>query len=291
MMRWRWPKAGFTLLLLVSGGLAVSCGNPGSSKPDRQLEISFPDSAAISFSSKQLRKNPALVSVVVSDAPGYQGSTIDFAAVPMKALVPRRYSRAEMSVVFECLDGFAAAIPATRVLGESPNRAQAFLAIEDPAAPWPALKEHPGTTAGPFFLIWKAADSSRPVPEEWPYQIKKIVVKDSQDEFRGIAPEKSVTSSSAIAAGFKVFVRDCSVCHTLNGVGDGHLGPDLNVPMNPTEYFKDGVFERYVRDPQSVLEWKDQRMPSFPAEVMTDAELAELHAYLEYMAGRKSRPK
>ena len=26
------------------------------------------------------------------------------------------------------------------------------------------------------------------------------------------------------------------VCYTLNGAGNAHVGPDLNLPQNPTEY-------------------------------------------------------
>jgi len=279
--------AGRTPALLLLSGLAVSCRQPGTSTPSRQLEIAYPGAAATKLSSEQLRQHPSTVSLVMSDAPAYPGVTLKLAAVPMKALLPSQYSRADMSIVFECLDGFAAAIPAARVLGESPDGARAFLAIEDPAAPWPLLKERPGTTAGPFYLIWKAADNGRPVSEDWPYQVTRIVVKDLQGQFRGISPDSSVDSHSPITAGFQVFIANCSVCHTLNGVGDGHMGPDLNQPMNPTEYFRSGVFERYVRNPHAVLEWKGQRMPSFPVEVMTDAELAQLRSYLEYMAGRK----
>ena len=66
------------------------------------------------------------------------------------------------------------------------------------------------------------------------------------------------------------------------------MGPDLNLPMNPTEYFKEGIFEKYVRNPDSVRKWNGQRMPSFPEEVLTDEELAQVHRYLEFMARRKS---
>jgi len=174
------------------------------------------------------------------------------------------------------------------VLAGSPDEAHAFLAIEDPAAPWPGLKESPGKSAGPFYLVWKPGKRNRPVPEEWPYQITRISVKRLEEQFRTISPAPGVKPGSPIAAGFQVYLRNCSPCHTLNGVGEGGIGPDLNLPMNPTEYFKPGVFEKYVRNPDAVMHWKDRRMPSFPAEVMPDAEVAGLRAYLEYMALRKS---
>jgi mono/diheme cytochrome c family protein len=35
-----------------------------------------------------------------------------------------------------------------------------------------------------------------------------------------------------------LFVTQCLVCHKLNGAGSADVGPDLNLPENPTEYFQ-----------------------------------------------------
>ena len=274
--------AWITLAILLIGGAAAPSATPA------RLEISLPDSTARSLSSEDLRKHPRLVSLVVSDSPAYPGIPLKMSAVPLRALLPQRYAQGDLHVVFECLDGFVASIPAARVLSGSPEEPEAFLAIEDPAAPWPPLKTGADTTAGPFYLVWKPGKRNRPVHEEWPYQIARIAVKRMHDEFRAIAPDASIGAASPIGAGFQVFLRNCSPCHTLNGVGESGIGPDLNVPMNPTEYFKPGLFEKYVRNPDAVQNWKDRRMPSFPPDVMSDAELAGLRAYLEYMALRKS---
>ena len=270
--------------------LAWSLPAPSSPDPDaaparREIEISLPGSPGVKLPAGQLLERPTATTLEVRNAPAYQDMTIRFRAVPMSDLVPARFARPELSLIFECRDGFAAAIPATRVLGQSPETPRAFLAVEDPASPWPPLKKQSGTTAGPFYLIWQP--SMRIAPEEWPYQISRIVIREAQEEFRGIIPE-GAGADSKVKAGFQIYVRSCSPCHSLNGVGSGDVGPDLNSPMNPTEYFREGIFEKYVRDPGSLLRWPDQKMPSFPADVITDAELSQLRAYLVYMARRKN---
>jgi mono/diheme cytochrome c family protein len=67
-------------------------------------------------------------------------------------------------------------------------------------------------------------------------------------------------------------------------------GPDLNLPMNPTEYFTDAGLRALIRDPRSVRVWPEQRMPSFAEEDLSDEEIGLILAYLNHMADRKTRP-
>ncbi len=268
--------------------LASSSGGVIAAEAQRELEISTPGSPVLKLSAEQLLHHRTLTTLVLASTPGYGDMTLSFKAVPMIDLLPARYARPGLSLVFECLDGFAATIPAERVLGQAPDDPRAFLAIEDPRSPWPFLKKQPGATAGPFYLIWQTGPSMRVAPEEWPYQIFRISVREAAGEFRGIAPAGK--ADSKVKAGFEIFVRNCSPCHRLNGVGSGDVGPDLNSPMNPTEYFREGIFEKYVRDPGSLLRWPDQKMPSFPPDVLSDTELSQLRAYLATMARHKKAP-
>jgi len=277
-----------TLAAWVLSLLAASCRVVSTTPPPSHLEIALPEAAEARLSSEALLRRPSATSIVVSGAPAYAGLTLHVKVLPMTDLVPPRYAREDMSVVFECLDGFAATIPAVKVLGKSADGPHAFLAVEDPVSPWPPLKNHPEATAGPFYLVWSVTRPGQVAPEEWPYQIKRIAVREADGEFRGIRPE--ATAGAAVAAGFQVFVRNCSPCHTLNGVGEGRVGPDLNSPMSPTEYFREGIFERYVRNPPSVIQWSGQKMPSFSPDALSDAELASLRAYLAAMVPRKTVP-
>jgi len=45
------------------------------------------------------------------------------------------------------------------------------------------------------------------------------------------------------------------VCYTLNGAGNAHVGPDLNLPQNPTEYLVPAALRQLIRNPASVRSW------------------------------------
>ena len=66
------------------------------------------------------------------------------------------------------------------------------------------------------------------------------------------------------------------------------MGPDLNRPMNPTEYFQLAALRRYIRNPASVRTWPDQKMPGFGPDRLSEAELDAVIAYLEHMAAQRS---
>ncbi|WP_165675923.1 c-type cytochrome, partial [Metapseudomonas otitidis] len=164
--------------------------------------------------------------------------------------------------------------------------ARAWLAVEDPARPWPGLAEGK-PSAGPFYLVWTAPEAGGISPEQWPFQVAKIRALASVTErFPALLPAKN--ASADIQAGLALFQKNCLACHRLNGAGDAQFGPDLNLPYNPTEYFAEGFLQRYIRDPQSLRRWPEARMPAFPAQVIDDAQLEQLVAYLRHMSGRKT---
>ena len=105
-----------------------------------------------------------------------------------------------------------------------------------------------------------------------------------------LLPAARVAPNHPIRAGFAVFQKQCMPCHTLNGGGDSAMGPDLNVPYNPTEYLRPEALRRLIRDPQSLRRWPEGKMPAFDAKALPDHELAELLAYLRHMADRKVAP-
>ena len=151
---------------------------------------------------------------------------------------------------FVARDGFAAEIPASLLLGTKGS--EAWLAIEDPAHPWPALPDHHGS-AGPFYVVWSNPQAAGIGPEQWPYQLASIRrLGDVESRFPAMLPDRAVPAVSPIRRGFAVFQQTCLACHTINGAGDAQLGPDLNLPHNPTEYLRADLLRAYIRDPQSL---------------------------------------
>ena len=206
-----------------------------------------------------------------------------YRAVPLRALLSGL--RPDQHLQFVAADGFAAEIPAEVILNR--QGAQAWLAVEDPAHPWPALAEN-GKGAGPFYLVWTDPQAAHISPEQWPYQLASIRALSGVDaRFPAIVPKAD--ASAEVRQGFAAFKRSCFACHTMNGEGDAHLGPDLNLPYNPTEYLRADLLRRFIRNPQSLRRWPEAKMQGFPTQqALSDADLDAVLAYLRYMAKHKA---
>jgi mono/diheme cytochrome c family protein len=212
--------------------------------------------------------------------------TMHYRAVPLVALLDGIDTGDHLQ--FVAGDGFAAEIPAALILDR--HGSEAWLAIEDPAQPWPALNENHGG-AGPFYIVWTQPQSARVNPEQWPYQLATIRrLSGVAERFPAILPDPSLPANSNVQRGFAVFQRTCFACHTLNGEGDAKLGPDLNLPYNPTEYLRADLLHAFIRNPQSLRRWPQAKMQGFDTQALSDADLDAVLAYLGHMAGRKTGP-
>ena len=212
------------------------------------------------------------------------GHLMHYRAVPLLALLKGIGSNDHLQFVGS--DGFAAEIPAALLLNQYGSKA--WLAIEDPAQPWPSLSEDHGH-AGPFYVVWTQPQAAHVSPEQWPYQLATIRKLDSLAErFPAILPDPSLPAGSDVRHGFIVFQHTCFACHTLNGEGDAKLGPDLNLPHNPTEYLRADLLRAYIRNPQSLRQWPQAKMQGFDTQALSDADLDAVLAYLRHMAGRKT---
>lgn len=233
------------------------------------------------WTTAQLLARPDAATVTIRDDVAFH-RTMRYRAVPLRALLPDL--RADQHLQFIAADGFAAEIPAAAILNR--RGAQAWLAVEDPARPWPALAGN-GKSAGPFYLVWTNPQAARIGPEQWPYQLAAIRALAGVDaRFPAIVP--AATADAAVRHGFEVFKRTCFACHTMNGEGDAKLGPDLNLPHNPTEYLRADLLRDFIRNPQSLRRWPQAKMQGFPAQSLSDADLDAVLAYLRYMARHKA---
>ncbi|MDW2982161.1 cytochrome c [Rhodanobacter sp. KK11] len=208
--------------------------------------------------------------------------TMHYRAVPLAALLEGTGPGDHLQ--FVAGDGFAAEIPAALLLNTQGSTA--WLAIEDPAQPWPAVPGH--GNAGPFYVVWTQPQAAHVGPEQWPYQLASIRKSSGVTErFPAILPDASLPADSDVQRGFAAFQRTCFACHTLNGQGDARLGPDLNIPHNPTEYLRADLLRAFIRNPQSLRQWPQAKMPGFDTQALPDADLDAVLAYLRHMAGRK----
>ncbi|KAF1054728.1 MAG: hypothetical protein GAK43_00677 [Stenotrophomonas maltophilia] len=255
------------LLLLCPGAFAA------------ELSVELP-SGSRTYSSAELLASPDIRTLDIPDDVSYH-KPMRYRAVPLASLLVGVTPQEHVQAV--ALDGFAAELPAAALLQES--GAQAWLAIEDSAKPWPRLA--PGKpSAGPFYLVWSDPKASNIGPEQWPFQISKLQVLGSVSErFPALLP--AAGASPEVLQGFALYQKHCMACHRLNGAGDAQFGPDLNQPHSPTEYFTTRYLKLYIRDPQDLRRWPQAKMPAFAQETLSDFELDDLISYLGHMAARR----
>jgi mono/diheme cytochrome c family protein len=266
-------------ILMLLGALLI-----GSPLYAAQLNLELGENSR-TWQTAELLKHPQAQTISIPDDVSYK-RTMSYRAVPLAALLTGIKPQDHLQAV--ALDGFAAEMAAAPLLDA--QGAQAWLAIEDPAHPWPPLSEgKPG--AGPFYLVWTNPQAGKISPEQWPFQVASIKrLAPVAERFPALLPDPALPAQDPVNKGFALFQKNCLACHRLNGAGDAQFGPDLNIPYSPTEYFGADFLKRYIRDPQSLRQWPQAKMPGFAAQVLPDADLQDLVGYLQHMAGRKVKP-
>ena len=241
------------------------------------------------FTRDALLARPDVAGVEVPNDVAY-GKPMRFRAVPLAALLAGLHLPADSVIETVALDGFAAQLPLDLVTNTDPAKPVAWLAVEPADRPWPPL---PGKTvsAGPFYVVWTGAASATIRSEQWPYQVVKLASEPSPAaRWPALGVDPALPALHPIRASQALFVTQCLPCHTLNGAGAGTAGPDLNRPMNPTEYLTAAGLRALIRDPKSVRSWPEARMPGFSADQMSDHEIDLVIAYLAHMRTRRTPP-
>ncbi|MBN3789626.1 cytochrome c [Burkholderia sp. Ac-20353] len=245
------------------------------------------DGATRSFTRQALLARPDVAEIHVPRDVAY-GTPMTFRAVPLADLLDGAALAADSVLETRAADGFAAQLPMDLVLNRNPAGAVAWLAVEDPAHPWPKLPGKP-VSAGPFYLVWIGKEASSVRNEQWPFQIVHLATQRSPAaRWPALAVDPALPATAPVRAGQRLFITQCFACHRLNGAGSAETGPDLNVPMNPVDYFQPAALHRYIRNPASVRDWPGRAMPAFSQDQLSDREIDLIVAYLAYMGRRKA---
>lgn len=217
------------------------------------------------------------------DDPYYE-KTKTFRAVPLLPLLMEVYemSGAELArqdFMLEAIDGYAAPIPGARL-----TEPGAYLAYQDvefsPA--WEPVGPAQSDPA-PLYMIWIHEHQQDVATHPRPWQLRRVTMV-SKESSRGMTAPLGLAEGHQAWAGYELFQQRCVQCHAVNRSG-GRVGPELNVPMNITEYREREQTLRFIRNAQA---FRYSQMPAF--EDLSEAQLGTLWSYLEAMRDRKKDP-
>jgi mono/diheme cytochrome c family protein len=263
--------------------LAASITHALAAEPFISIEIG---GSVHRFSRDELLRLHSIVDIDVPRDVSY-GRAMHYRAISIDSLLTGTDLPRDQILEAVAMDGFVAALPAELVLHPQADGARAFLAIEPPDAAWPKLRGKEAS-AGPFYVVWLRPEASGIRSEQWPYQVVTIRSADSAaTRWPALGVDPSLPATDPIRAGQTLFVTQCLPCHRLSGSGSSEMGPDLNRPKNPTEYFRIDELKRFIRNPASLRQWPAMQMQGFREDALSDREIDLIVAYLQHMAGRK----
>ena len=247
------------------------------------------------FTIEELKKTNALTTVQVFDPT--LGAMTSYQAFDFKALLNSVYKndhkdqlKSAEEVLFTCSDGYQPSIPMQQFENHT-----AYLAVSAGVnGPFEVVHKSDGSnkkiSLGPTYLIWKDDPEVRAdVETDWPYQVVSVDLVSFEERFPKLSPPGGAKGvSPQVKRGFLEFRKFCVVCHTINGEG-GAKAPDLNYPVNVTEYFKEEWFYKFVNNPQSVR--LHSGMSAFSGQIENNRlHLKDVFAYLKSMQKRKIKP-
>jgi mono/diheme cytochrome c family protein len=199
---------------------------------------------------------------------------MSYRAVPLLALLGDVTGTRFDTLEARASDGFVSQIPLELIARGASGGAVAWIAVEDPAHPWPLLPNRT-TSAGSFYLVWQHPERSGVNREQWPYELVKVsFVESAVHRWPQLAVTGSLPADAPARSGQKIFLAQCLPCHRLNGGGAAEMGPDLGQPMNPTQYLTDAGLRAIIRNPRAVRTWPGQQMEGFDNAALSDADLA-----------------
>jgi mono/diheme cytochrome c family protein len=276
--------------VLIAAIVAIGLVGPASQVVAQQAPVRGADLTVAGRDAMRVDTRQALLALpeardlTIAD-PVYRRA-MTYRAVPLAAVLKSAKVEVDDYIQARATDDFSVSIPARLILFGDPARAEAYLAVEDPATPWPRIPGKP-YGAGPFYIVWKLAPSVSVSSEYWAYRLAALTVTDSPTKrWPGLAVGPEIGADDPIRAGLDRFVSVCMACHRFDGAGEGTQGPDLARPMNPVDYFQIPALKKLIRDPASVRQWAEQKMPGFDAATLSDGDIDAIVAWLSYKARR-----
>ena len=270
---------GVLLLLTIVPAAPASSQAPATAQPALVIAKGEQEQR---FTPAELLARPDVVTLGV-DGDVYHHA-VAYRAVPLLSLLGNHSADQFDTIEAAASDGFVTQIPLALIMKAAHGGAVAYIAVEDPAHPWPPMP-HKSETAGPFYLVWDHPERSGVSSEQWPYQLVRLTYAESPvHRWPQLAVAADVPQEAPARHGQDVFIAQCLPCHRMKGGGASDTGPDLGQPMGPTQYLTEFGLRAIIRNPKAVRTWPAQQMIGFDEKLLPDGDLDAVIAYLHAMA-------
>jgi cytochrome c2 len=188
-----------------------------------------------------------------------------------KLITNHKIDTTNKEVIFLCKDGYSARVPFYQLLTE-----KGYLVNKDVDArlQWDEEIDEKFT---PCYLVWSIDKDENNF--SFPYGIIQIKIVDIDEEYKDANP---INGTQNVHKGFSIFKKQCIKCHPINKVG-GVVGPELNTPMNVTEYWKIEHLESFILNPDKYR--YNSKMPTIHDLSNNDVKL--IIEYLKHMSKNK----
>jgi mono/diheme cytochrome c family protein len=253
------------------------------------VSFSIRGKAVVQLSLAEMRKKASATEITVHDPHEDKDVTYEgFAIAGLFAAVYGEQWQKIDEALFTCVDGYQPVMPVDRFTKHAGYLV--FRRLDQKAfTVHNRFQDQSDVPLAPFYLVWDNRGSEVLRAEganNWPYQVVGVDLVDFADRFPKMSPPK--TASDEVKRGFMTFRENCMACHTINGEG-GNKAPELNYPVNVTEYFSDEWIRKWIMDPRSVR--YTSTMPEFSSASEPDRLIADVLAYLKAMKEHKRKPQ
>jgi mono/diheme cytochrome c family protein len=282
------------LFIILSIALLTTCQNPASGRAEGAtnpvLEFKRGAKPIAAYSLERIKKTFAPKTTASFDphTPGkLKFSAVDFRPVLESVYGPNILAEDDLEVLFQCRDGFVAAVPVEEFRVRNSRLAFAFSAGEDFSLT-NALQANEHIALGPFYLIWDYADRDELDAVGslyWPYQVVGVNLAKPSERYPEMTPPPD--AGKIAQQGFRYFRQHCMTCHKVNGVGGGK-SIDLNRPVNATDLMKADALKEWILDPHQTR--PDAKMPALPPKLPAAQRIAIAESIVAYLQSMKTKP-
>ena len=241
--------------------IAACAHTPSGGDPAAALTV-----GAKTFTLGQLKSLVASETVRGFD-PYYQREKT-FEALPLVPVLKLAYPDVDLAkeeFLLRASDGYTVPVNGAKLLEG------AYLAYADADGAWAPIGAKQ-VNPGPWYMVWKDQPDLTTHPRPW--ALASIAAEKFEKVFPKLVPP---AGDAQVQHGFQLFKEHCVKCHALNQQG-GRVGPELNVPMNVTEYRDEPFLRAWIRNPG---QFRISVMP--PSPELSDDDLTAVLAYLRAM--------